>query len=166
MIGFELRKYLLLGCWKYAVENLRNIVYVSTATRPLGSEELEGILSSARQFNAQADITGVLFYAKGNFFQFLEGPQTRLDEVMVRIRAAGSHGNLRILLDASSDQRQFKDWHMAFAEPPSSEVQALANADWDTSMPITRSTYAKSEGLGMALMCWNSWSAGFVEPAP
>ncbi len=143
-----------------------DVVYVSQATRPLGTAELDSILQDARRFNAEAGITGVLFHAQGNFFQFLEGSREDLASVMQRIEAARCHANIRILLDAPASRRHFTDWHMAFAETPQSELQVLANAAWDESIPLTRNGIEKPEALALVLSCWSTWGAGYLDAAP
>ena len=145
---------------------IHNIVYASRTTRSLLSVELDSILQDARQFNASHGITGVLFHARGNFFQLLEGNPGDLDSVMQRIQSAKCHTDINILLDAPGLERHFSDWHMAFAEAPASELQMLSNASWDESIPLTRQGFEKSVALGLALSCWSKWAAGYIDAAP
>jgi FAD-dependent sensor of blue light len=145
---------------------VHNIVYVSQATRSLTASELDSILQDARQFNAENRITGVLFYAQGHFFQFLEGSPEDLDSVMQRIQSARCHADIRILLDSPGGRRHFTEWHMAFAEPPNSELQMLSNAAWDESIPLTRDGIEKPEALALVLSCWSMWGAGHFHAAP
>ena len=47
------------------------IVYVSTATREYGKDELERILAVSRRNNSADGVTGMLCYHGGTFFQML-----------------------------------------------------------------------------------------------
>lgn len=145
---------------------IHNIVYTSRASRLLTTGELDSILQDARRFNADHGITGVLFHAQGNFFQFLEGKPGHLDSAMQRIRAARSHAGIRILMDAPGLQRHLPSWHMAFAEAPASELQILSNACWDESIPLTRTGMEKSEAMEHVLSCWSKWAAGYLDAVP
>jgi len=49
------------------------IVYVSTASNELKDEEIQNILSSSNTWNNKNDITGLLLFSEGNFFQIIEG---------------------------------------------------------------------------------------------
>lgn len=147
-------------------EVIHNVVYTSRSTRSVTAAELDSILQDARKFNADHDITGVLFYAQGRFFQFLEGSAESLILVMDRIRAANCHDDIDVILDQAGLERHFADWHMAFTETPESELQALSNATWDNSIPLTRTGMEKSPSLALVLSCWSRWGAGYFDARP
>ncbi len=54
-------------------------------------------------------------------------------------------------LDQPAIGRQFESWHMAFAQPPASELQKFSQASWEDAMPVTRSSIEKPIGLMLAL---------------
>ena len=60
---------------------------------------------------------------------------------------------------AEMPRRYFDTWHMGFCEAPETAFQALANANWEQSMPITRDEFEGFEGLRLAVYYWNKWSA-------
>jgi len=49
------------------------ISYVSTATKDLKQNEIEKILYSSEKQNNIDNITGLLLFSEGNFFQVIEG---------------------------------------------------------------------------------------------
>ena len=71
--------------------DLRCIVYLSTATKPMTNAEIEDLLVSARKFNATQNVTGILFYVDGNFVQYIEGTKDALRKVYQRITGNSIH---------------------------------------------------------------------------
>ena len=138
---------------------LRSIAYISRATRPLIPEDLDALLMDARLFNAGADVTGVLIFHQGRFFQYFEGPDDGVKAVYRRILESSSHTDIKELLNTEMQRRYFDTWHMGFCEAPETALQELANANWEQSMPITRDEFEGFEGLSLAAYYWNKWSA-------
>ena len=145
------------------MKDLRAIAYTSKASRDLTPRDLDRLLLDAQSFNKACDVSGVLLYHGGTFFQFFEGPETGVTAVYARIRQATMHNVIVELLSAPASERQFASWHMAFCEPPESELQALETASWEEAVPMTRTTYERSEGLALLLYYWSKWKA---EPYP
>ena len=74
------------------------VVYISTARREYGKRELADILEVSRRNNTRDDITGVLCYHGGTFFQMLEGDEERVRAVMARVDRDPRHYGVTILL--------------------------------------------------------------------
>lgn len=51
------------------------ISYVSTAKKSLSETEIRQILNDSENNNNKQNITGLLLYSEGNFFQIIEGDQ-------------------------------------------------------------------------------------------
>lgn len=143
--------------------DLRAIVYTSKATRHMAAQDIERLLFEARIFNQSHDVSGVLLYHAGSFFQFIEGPADGVAAVYARIREAKMHNSIVELLNAPASQRQFASWHMAFCEPPESGLEELETASWEDAIPMTRTIYERSQGLALLLYYWSKWKA---EPYP
>jgi hypothetical protein len=92
------------------------LVYASDAVRPMTPDDLEGILVSARAFNAAADVTGLLVYAQQRFFQALEGPPAAVESAYEQAAGSSRHRLLRPTRTTTTDDRQFPGWSMGFAE--------------------------------------------------
>jgi len=70
------------------------ICYVSTAKTYLSRTEISRILSSSETSNNQEDITGLLLYSEGNFFQIIEGNREQIMELYKCIENDPRHFNL------------------------------------------------------------------------
>ena len=90
---------------------LRQYLYISTAPG-LKREELDSIIASCEQNNAERGITGLLVYNGRNFIQLLEGEEADLLWVMRRISSDGRHSGLSVLEDVSATNRACPDWSM------------------------------------------------------
>lgn len=138
---------------------LAAVAYHSRASRPLSSLELDNLLVEARVFNAAVGVSGVLFHHDGRFFQYIEGEPAGLHQVYERIRHARAHRDLVELMHEPLAQRQFDRWHMGFCQAPESTLQALSNAVWTESMPITRDSTDVGGGVRLVLYYWSKWLA-------
>lgn len=90
------------------------ISYVSTSLVPACQVETElaAITKTAADKNAHAGITGVLFCQGNHFFQMIEGPQARLEQLYKTLEQDPRHTNLAKLIDQPVPERQFGDWSM------------------------------------------------------
>ncbi|AYO56184.1 BLUF domain-containing protein [Acinetobacter wuhouensis] len=79
-------------------------------------EDLSDILSTARQFNQEHQIYGVLYYSEGVFFQCLEGQQAVLDDLYRRISNDQRHINLHRFPDQPLKQLYFSKWSMKYVK--------------------------------------------------
>lgn len=106
---------------------LIRLIYVSTATRPLGDEDLEQILAAARDFNRKHGITGMLVFSEGNFLQILEGEDAAVTDLMdKRIAVDPRHRNILVLDREPIAARDFPDWRMGFRRLDGSTPAELA----------------------------------------
>ncbi len=137
---------------------MHGIAYISEA-HPMTTEELTELLEGARRFSARVGVTGVLFHHSGRFFHYFEGSEEAVREVHARILASPRHHSLQLLLDSPLSERHFAGWHMGFCEPPANEFQAIANDDWASAMPLTRTTMQRPEPLAIVLSYWSRWIA-------
>ena len=107
------------------VMKMYQIVYVSTATREYGKDELARILEASRRNNSADEVTGMLCYHGGTFFQMLEGPRSRVERIMDRVAADPRHHSIMVLLEQEVDAPSLPDWSMAFSEVSSRDAQTL-----------------------------------------
>jgi hypothetical protein len=90
------------------------LVYSSTATRPLSEEELQALLATARQKNDQAGLTGLLLYKDGSFIQCLEGDRSAVKSLMAKIAKDPRLKDVKIMVEGDANGRDFMDWSMGF----------------------------------------------------
>ncbi len=93
---------------------MRQIIYCSRATEELCIEELLVLLYYARLHNEEVGITGMLLHSGGRFIQLLEGDDDEVGTTFASIAGDERHRDVRIVLDATVDERMFPDWRMGF----------------------------------------------------
>jgi hypothetical protein len=89
---------------------LSTYAYVS---RYVGSDleaDLKSIQASSQRNNASAGITGALLYDAGRFVQVLEGTDSAIDALLLRLRGDTRHRDFVELLRFRCDSRTFGDW--------------------------------------------------------
>ncbi len=95
----------------------------------MDTAELDELLVQARDFNGQHAITGMLLYMGGNFCQGLEGPESAIDALMERIHHDPRHKEIRELIRAPAEAREFGTWSMGFLRAADSDNAPNAYAD-------------------------------------
>jgi hypothetical protein len=95
---------------------IHQIVYSSSATKPLSPQELADILETARFHNETTGITGMLLYRRGHFLQVLEGADDHLSALLEKLNRDPRHRQLRVLFDERIAARAFGAWSMAFQD--------------------------------------------------
>ncbi|HXM00556.1 MAG TPA: BLUF domain-containing protein [Rhizomicrobium sp.] len=103
---------------------MRQLVYVSAASRTLSPADLDSILASARRANPQHDVTGMLLYIDLGFLQVLEGPADGVETTYRRILNDDRHTAQRILVDRTGRDRLFGGWSMGFDRPSPDQAQS------------------------------------------
>lgn len=135
---------------------LRSIVYVSSAVWLLSEAELLAILQDARHDNNLHEITGVLLYNDGTFFQYIEGPADNLQKIYTKIRQSRQHRGIIELSTEEVDVRRFPEWYMGFFQPSKDEILRLSNRNWwNASAHLTPND--KPEGIELLeVFCQNA----------
>lgn len=133
---------------------LRSIVYVSTASRPMDSDELEKLLVEARRLDRQNGITGVLLHSEGNFMQCFEGPEEAVQSTYRRILASSRHKALIELMNDPILHRTFSAWEMGSATPTGSELISLSTAQWHLMNDQPSFSAASPPGLKLLKIFW------------
>lgn len=93
---------------------MRRLVYTSTARRLMNERDLQAILRIARTNNAMNQITGLLIYHEGCFFQAIEGDAEIIDTCYHLIKRDQRHENCILLSDDTVVSRLFSNWWMSF----------------------------------------------------
>ena len=92
---------------------LDSLSYCSRGNLDLDGEALRKIISVSRRNNAIHGITGLLVHDAGLYFQWLEGPQKALQNLMAKMCKDPRHDSL-VILGANFDEpeRVFPQWGM------------------------------------------------------
>ena len=107
---------------------LFELIYRSEADSNVSDDDLLNILSTAREFNGQHNITGCLLYNDRHFVQILEGDFGLLNELYGRIREDKRHNNIITLHMKEIESRCFPDWTMAFKALEEEDMADIKNA--------------------------------------
>lgn len=94
--------------------DIYQLLYVSGATRPMGEDDLDAILTASRRNNDEKGVTGVLLFAEDTFIQVLEGERSVVRDLAARIRKDKRHRNFMVLVERTTATRAFADWQMGF----------------------------------------------------
>ncbi|KEP75243.1 hypothetical protein HR12_36915 [Microbacterium sp. SUBG005] len=93
---------------------LTAVSYVSRAVEEFDDARLAHLLAQSRRSNHEHDLSGMLLYRRGRFFQVLEGPKDAVDELMAKIRRDPRHDEVRVLLTEQIEERRFEEWTMGY----------------------------------------------------
>jgi hypothetical protein len=103
------------------------LLYISSATRPLLRIDVESILFTARRYNRNRQITGMLISSPSHFMQVLEGDEVAVRQIYDRICADPRHRAHVILREMEVAERQFGEWTMASHVVRDSELAGAIN---------------------------------------
>ena len=122
---------------------LYNVVYCSRASAGVDDAVVDRIIESARRFNPEHGITGLLVFGSGVFFQWLEGPRDTVTQLMGMIRSDPRHDNIVLLSEVEEvRERLFPDWDMELVSTDNIRevlVDALESAaDQGNAAALTR----------------------------
>lgn len=95
-------------------ELLLQLIYISGASVPFSQKELKSLLKKAREKNHEVDVSGILIFHDGAFFQVLEGPPEAVYTIYDRISQDPRHDEIKLLLKSEVEERSFPDWSMGF----------------------------------------------------
>lgn len=91
------------------------LAYRSRSVNPPSEIELANLLRRAQERNSAENITGLLIYDQGHFFQWLEGPEDALARIWNSIRRDPRHREIEILREQILPERFFASWDMRLA---------------------------------------------------
>lgn len=126
---------------------LFNVVYCSRAAAGVDATAVDQIIATSRRNNARLDITGMLVFGEGIFFQWLEGPRESIMDLMERLRSDSRHSQI-VMLSAveESNERLFPQWDMELVEAEEIRVvliDALEDDHQPSSMDALRAMLAE-----------------------
>ncbi|MBC9245960.1 BLUF domain-containing protein [Paracoccus sp. 11-3] len=123
------------------IDGLAYLVYRSSAVDHLNDEDLQDILTSARDRNEENAVTGCLHCEDGMFFQWIEGPAQAIHMIGNLILNDPRHYDVTVLGQGALDARRFPDWRMRFSGRSNGSLM-----DWFASSDI--STFDRKEYVG------------------
>lgn len=105
---------------------LTHCIYCSKATdKNLSREHLEEILEKSNHNNRDADVTGILLFDSGAFFQVLEGDKRVVGDLFKKIALDSRHQDVTKLIYEPIEQRSFGEWSMGYPKVTRKELEAI-----------------------------------------
>jgi hypothetical protein len=101
------------------------VLYHSRATQAPTEADLQHLLTQARHYNGQHQITGLLLYGDGRYVQVLEGYEADVCTLYARIQRDPRHAQVVTVSQGPQPQRRFADWQMAFGLVTSPALEHL-----------------------------------------
>jgi hypothetical protein len=94
--------------------DLVELTYLSEAVSDMSFLDLMRLLESARAFNLEHGVTGILFYDNQQFGQIIEGERANIMKVWKRIQEDKRHHRIELLEIGEISERSFPDWLLRF----------------------------------------------------
>ena len=92
------------------------LIYVSSATRPMGEQDLLDLLAQSRPRNTRQHVTGMLVYRDGAFLQVLEGESADVQEIYRSITMDDRNTGHYLIAKEEITDRNFPAWSMGFKD--------------------------------------------------
>ncbi|QWE09010.1 BLUF domain-containing protein [Polynucleobacter ibericus] len=110
-------------------KDLVELSYLSEAISDMSFLGLMRLLESARAFNQQNGITGILLYDNQQFGQIIEGERASVMKVWKRIQEDKRHHRVELLEIREISERSFPEWLLRFygGETLTRDYPALAD---------------------------------------
>jgi hypothetical protein len=90
------------------------LIYTSGARRLFDPGQLAALLATARTNNARQEVSGILLYDAGSFFQVLEGEASVVRPLFERIARDERHYRVQVLREGAVSARSFAEWSMGY----------------------------------------------------
>lgn len=102
---------------------LHEIIYVSLASKKMGTEALATLLDDSRTRNERYGITGLLLYHRQEFLQLLEGEEAAVTALYDNICKDHRHQQVYPMWEGPIAERSFSHWAMGFVAPDTAALQ-------------------------------------------
>ena len=100
-------------------------IYSSRATASTANADIQSILATSRRNNLARDITGMLLFIAGSFFQVLEGDEQSVIQTYDAISRDARHDRVTQIISEPIARRSFGDWSMGFASMARADAQRV-----------------------------------------
>ncbi|MDO9049641.1 MAG: phosphate-starvation-inducible PsiE family protein [Methylobacter sp.] len=101
------------------------LTYASTAITDFNPENLLTLLKTCRVNNAAKNITGILLYSHGTFFQVLEGDEAAVAATFEIIKKDKRHKDITLIEKLPITERTFPYWSMGFEKLEAKELSGM-----------------------------------------
>lgn len=115
-------------------------------------DDIREILIKSRQYNAQAGICGVLYYAKGFYFQCLQGDIELVNCLFNKISSDDRHNEVKIIQKKNINELCFNEWSMKYVQEDTALNQFFIDNQIGSFNPLILSNELIDELLTVILV--------------
>ena len=90
------------------------IVYVSTASEELDESDIKKILDYSKDWNNTHNVSGILLFSEGNFFQVIEGEGGTIESLFQNIKTDKRHKNLIKIFEKEINKEAYDGYESDF----------------------------------------------------
>jgi hypothetical protein len=101
------------------------LIYASSAVQAFNAEQLSALLEHCQRKNRAKEITGILLYCNGTFFQVLEGEAEDVNQIYALIEKDSRHKDCTIIEKIKVTERAFPYWSMGYEKIAANEIQQM-----------------------------------------
>jgi hypothetical protein len=132
---------------------LIHVMYASSAAADFREHHIPDLLKKARSANQERDVSGMLLYIGGSFFQLLEGEAAVVDSVYAKISRDTRHTRVTLIIREPILERNFTGWTMGFSTVDPIEAGKLLgeNDFFNEASCVTRLDSGRAKTLLVAL---------------
>jgi hypothetical protein len=124
---------------------MHHIIYLSWATTPFTTAQLQKLLTGARRRNNELAVTGVLLYGNERFLQVLEGKEALVQEVYAQIRQDPRHHNILTFANKPIAERAFQEWAMGFQSLTTPQFEQIVGYLGPPEVPVSLAGFSYSD---------------------
>ena len=103
--------------------SLIQTIYASRASEAFVEGELAGLMEQSRSNNLRGELTGMLLYCEGSFFQVLEGEEEAVRSVYRSIEKDPRHEDMVKIIEEEIEERAFGDWSMGLMTATRKQIE-------------------------------------------
>lgn len=105
--------------------DLQSLTYISQVADDVTLADVDAIHKAALTYNPLDGITGLLLYNGASFLQMVEGAESAIDDLLVRLEKDSRHHSIEIRDRRAITQRFFPHWSMHRLDIPSSHQAGM-----------------------------------------
>jgi hypothetical protein len=104
---------------RLSTDYMKSLLYVSESNIGFShaKDRLSDIVDYSRWWNASVGITGALVFTEKHFVQFIEGADTAIDDMLIKLNSDSRHVNVVVIESVESHGRYFGQWDLAYSGP-------------------------------------------------
>jgi uncharacterized protein YaaQ len=124
---------------------MHHIIYLSWATTPFTTAQLQKLLTGARRRNTELAVTGILLYGNERFVQVLEGEEALVQEVYAQIRQDARHRNILTFANKPVAERAFREWAMGFQALTAPQFEQVVGYLGPPGVPVSLAGFSSTD---------------------